>query len=218
MIGVQSPDPSPNSPAARPPDGLPELQAGAHLSPEDGACLMEYVSVLSGAPFNDHPRCTDPTLGALARLVNDSCSDARRPLLTAFAPLLAAAAPVDACRTAAIVRAVVRTASVAAGDTPLRRRLRHVEGRNERVRGDGPMAVVARRLDPLYRRGPGRRHLEASVAALHALPEPQRDAALIATLNAALAAAVPTSPGSSTHADRPGPAGRPRPSALVLDG
>ena len=179
---------------------------------------MEYVSVLTGAPFNDHPRCTDPTLAAVARLVNDSCSDARRPLLTAFAPLLAAAAPVDACRTAAIVRTVVRTASVAAGDTALRRRVRHVERRHERVSGDGPMAVVARRLDPLYRRGPGRRHLEASVAALHALPEAQRDAALIAVLTVALAAAVPASPGSSTRVDRPGPARLPRRRALVLDG
>jgi hypothetical protein len=203
MIGVESPDLSPGSPAARAPDGVPVLRAGAHLFPEEGACIMEYVSLLSGAPFNDHPRCTDPSVAALARLVNDSSSDAQRPLLTAFAPLLAAAAPVDARRTAAVVRAVVRTASGAAGDTALRRRLRHAERRQERVRGEGPMAALARRLDPLYRRGPGRRHLEASVAALHALPEPQRDAALIATLTAALAVAVPAPP---------------RPSPLVLDG
>jgi hypothetical protein len=218
MIGAGSPDLSPDSAAAGPPDGIPELQAGAHLFPEDGACLMEYVSVLSGAPFNDHPRCTDPTVAAVARLVNDSCSDARRPLLTGFAPLLAAAAPVDARRTAAIVDAVVRNASGAVGDTSLRRRLRHVERRQERVEGDGAMAALARRLDPLYRRGPGRRHLEASVAALHALPEPQRDAALVATLSAALAAAVPASPGTGTHLGRSGPARPPRPGPLVLDG
>jgi hypothetical protein len=215
MIGAESPE---LSPAARPPDGIPELHAGAHLSPEDGACLMEYVSVLSGARFTDHPRCTDPTLGAVARLVNDSCSDAGRPLLAAFAPLLAAAPPGGVCRTSAIVRAVVRTASGAAGDTVLRRRLGRVERRHERVRGDGPMAAVARRLDPLYRRGPGRRHLEASVAALHALPEPRRDAALIATLTAAVAAAVPVSPRSSTDVDRPGTIRPARPDALVLDG
>jgi hypothetical protein len=206
MIGVGSRDLTPDSAAAQPPDGIPELQAGAHLSPEDGACLMEYVSVLSGAPFSDHPRCTDPTLGAVARLVNDSCSDARRPMLTTFAPLLAAAPPVDACRTVAIVRAVVRTASGAVDGTALRPRLRRVERRHERVRGDGRMAAVARRLDPLYRRGPGRHHLEASVAALHALPEPQRDAALIAALTAALSAAGAAAPAVA----RPGP--------LVLDG
>jgi hypothetical protein len=193
------------------PDGIPELRAGAHLGPEDGACLMEYVSVLVGARFDDHPRCTDPTLAGVARLVNDACSDGRRPLLTSFAPLLAATPPVGASGTAAIVRAVVRTVAGATGGAALRRRLRHAEHRCRRVRGDGAAAAVARRLDPLYRRGAGRRHLEASIAALHALPERERDAALVATLTAALSAAVPAAPGSSRRADLPG-----RP--LVLDG
>jgi hypothetical protein len=192
MIGDALPALSRNSPPGpRPPDGLPELQAGAHLMPEDGACLMEYVSVLAGAPFNDHPRCTDPTLGTVARLVNDSCTDAGRPQLTAFAPVLAETPPADACRTAAIVRAAVRTACMAAGDTALRRHLRHAECRYERVTSAGRTAAVARRLDPLYRRGRGRHHLEASVAALRVLPEPERDAALIAILAAAIAAASP---------------------------
>ena len=192
MIRVALPPLSPNSPLQpRPPDGLPELQAGAHLIPEDGACLMEYVSVLVGAPFNDHPRCTDPTLASLARLVNDSCTDAARPLLTAFAPVLAETPPGDARRTATIARAAVRTAHTAAGETALRRHLRHAECRYERVTRAGRMAAVSRRLDPLYRRGRGRLHLEASVAALRVLPEPQRDAALIATLAAAIAAASP---------------------------
>ena len=28
-----------------------ELTAGAHLSPQDGACLMEWVSVLADEPW-----------------------------------------------------------------------------------------------------------------------------------------------------------------------
>ena len=176
-------------PGTRLPSGLPRLQAGAHLVPEDGACLMEYVSVLAGAPFSDHPRCTDPILATVARLVNDSCTDAGRPLLTAFAPVLAGTGPGDARRTAAIVRAAVRSAHTAAGGTGLRRHLRRAASRYERVTGAGPRAAAARRLDRLYRLGGGRRHLEASVEALCALPEPQRDAALIATLAAAIAAA-----------------------------
>jgi hypothetical protein len=36
---------------------------------------MEYVSVLAGVPFTDHPKCTHPALAALARLVNDSIVD-----------------------------------------------------------------------------------------------------------------------------------------------
>jgi hypothetical protein len=169
---------------------------------------MEYVSVLVGAPFNDHPRCTDPTLATVARLVNDSCTDAGRPPLTAFAPILAETPPVDACQTAAIVRAAVRTASMAAGGTTLRRHLRHAECRYERVTHAGHMAAVARRLDPLYRRGRGRLHLEASVAALRVLPEPQRDAALIATLAAAIEAASPL----------PGPPSESRSGQLAVDG
>ena len=178
-------------PGARLPSGLPRLRAGAHLVPEDGACLMEYVSVLAGVPFSDHPRCTDPILATVARLVNDCCTDAGRPLLTAFAPDLAGTGPGDARRTAAIARAAVRRACMAAGGPGLRRHLRRAASRYDRVTGVGPWAAAARRLDRLYRLGGGRRHLEASAEALCALPEPQRDAALIATLAAAIAAAAP---------------------------
>jgi hypothetical protein len=67
------------------PDGLPVLGAGAHLAPEDGVCLMEYVSVLAGQRFTDSPRCTGPTLAFLARLVNDTVDDGDRGLLAPLA-------------------------------------------------------------------------------------------------------------------------------------
>jgi hypothetical protein len=35
-----------------------EPTTGAQLTPEDGACLMNYVCVLVGDSFGDHPRCT----------------------------------------------------------------------------------------------------------------------------------------------------------------
>jgi hypothetical protein len=57
------------------PDQLPVLSRGWHRGPADGACVMEYVSVLAGARFTDHPRCTPPALAALARLVNDRIVD-----------------------------------------------------------------------------------------------------------------------------------------------
>jgi hypothetical protein len=57
------------------PDQLPVLSRGWHRGPEDGACVMEYVSVLAGTRFTDHPRCTPPALAALARLVNDRIVD-----------------------------------------------------------------------------------------------------------------------------------------------
>jgi hypothetical protein len=179
------------------PDGLPELRAGAHLAPADGACLVEYVSVLAGAAFNDHPSCTDPTLASVARLVNDASTDAGRPLLAAFAPLLAETGSTpDARRTAAVVRATVLAAHAAAGDTAgLRRLLRGAERRYDRVARDGPRAALARRLDTLHRHGAGRRRVEQSLLALRELPESRRDAALRVALASALAAALtPTRP------------------------
>jgi hypothetical protein len=175
------------------PDGLPRLQASFHLDPGQGACLMEYVPVLAGTTSTDHPRCTDPTLAALARLVNDASTDDGRPLLTAFAPALAATGPLaDAGRTAAVVRATVQTASAAVGDTAgLDRHLDRAERRYRRVTGAGLLAGLARRLEPPHRRGRGLGRLEASIAALTALPGPRRDAALRSTLAAAVAAAGP---------------------------
>jgi hypothetical protein len=71
----------------RRPDGLPMLDRGGHRSPEQGACLMEYVSVLAGARFSDHPRCTHPALAQLARVVNDEIVDpAARSRLAVLAP------------------------------------------------------------------------------------------------------------------------------------
>ena len=46
----------------RRPDGLPMLDRGGHRSPDQGACLMEYVSVLAGRRFSAKPDCTDRTL------------------------------------------------------------------------------------------------------------------------------------------------------------
>ena len=49
---------------------------------------MEYVSVLAGEPWSDHPRCTHPLLSAAARGVNDTMNDAERRLLLRLAPCL----------------------------------------------------------------------------------------------------------------------------------
>jgi hypothetical protein len=174
--------------------GLPELTTGCHFAPEDGACLMEYVSVLAGAPFSDHPRCTDPTLAALARLVNDACTDSGRPLLTAFAPELAGTGPVGPRGTAAIVLATASCAHEAAGEpAAMRSPLRRAQRRYDKVTGAGALASLARHLDPVHRRGPASWCLQASVAVMRALPDAQRDAALHGALAAAIAAAVDSS-------------------------
>ena len=33
------------------------LDRGQHGSPDDGACLLEVVSMFADQPFTDHPKC-----------------------------------------------------------------------------------------------------------------------------------------------------------------
>jgi hypothetical protein len=47
---------------------------------------MEFASLLAGEPWSDHPSCTHPLLGQLARQVNDSTSDAGRQQLVPLIP------------------------------------------------------------------------------------------------------------------------------------
>lgn len=68
------------------PDLLPLLARGRHRSPRRGACFMELASYLAGERWSDAPRCTDPMLAALARMINDSTSDEARPQLAPLVP------------------------------------------------------------------------------------------------------------------------------------
>ncbi|MCW2773674.1 MAG: hypothetical protein JWN91_2000 [Nocardioides sp.] len=68
------------------PDGLPVLSRGRHRSPRRGACFMEFASVLAGERWSDHPSCTHPLLGQLARRVNDLISDDGRQELAPLVP------------------------------------------------------------------------------------------------------------------------------------
>ena len=199
--------------AAAQPAGLPLLTAGLHLNPEDGACLMEYTSVLAGERFTDHPGCTDPTLATLARLVNDATSDDGRHLLAAFAPRLAAAARTDAVGSARLVLSTVRRVQQATRRT---RRLERHADRAERwlryVSGEGLLAQVLRRFEPVHRRGSARRQLVAAVDATADLPGRERDALLCAVLDVALDAHP--RPLEVSPARRPDPSAEPCPSAL----
>ncbi|MFV0427077.1 MAG: hypothetical protein ACK5KU_08585 [Beutenbergiaceae bacterium] len=71
---------------AKSPDILPLLGRGRHRSPRSGACFMELASYLAGEKWSDAPRCTDPSLAALARMVNDATSDRARPGLAPLVP------------------------------------------------------------------------------------------------------------------------------------
>lgn len=63
------------------PDGLPTLAIGCHDVGEGRACVMEYVSILAGEGFSDHPTCTHPHLAEVAREINDGLDDKNRHLL-----------------------------------------------------------------------------------------------------------------------------------------
>lgn len=63
------------------PESLPTLSAGKHEQGAGQACVMEYVSILAGEEFSDHPSCTDQVLAAAARSVNDWMTDEGRAML-----------------------------------------------------------------------------------------------------------------------------------------
>jgi hypothetical protein len=161
-----------------------------HLNPEDGACLMEYTSVLAAERFTDHPRCTDPTLATLARLVNDATSDEGRHRLVPLAPRLAVAARTDAVGSASLVLATLLRVREAT-DRPLARQLRAARRWLRWVSADGSAGSLIRWLAPAHQRGPGHRRLVAAVDATAHLPGPERDA----VLRTVLEAGVPDRPG-----------------------
>ncbi|MCS0499097.1 hypothetical protein [Protaetiibacter mangrovi] len=68
------------------PDVMPHLSAGRHRNARRGACFMEFASYLAGERWSDHPACTDRTLAALARGVNDLVADDRRDELVELIP------------------------------------------------------------------------------------------------------------------------------------
>ncbi|WP_051684091.1 hypothetical protein [Blastococcus sp. URHD0036] len=187
------------------PDGLPRLGAGAHLFPEAGACLMEYVSVLAGERFGDSPPCTDPALAMVARLVNDASTDAGRPALARLAPALAGAPPAGPVGGAAVALAALTAACGSAGEPAVLVRYRErARRRLERVTRSGSRAALARWTDPLYRLGPAQHRLGTAALLLRALPLERRDPALHGMLAAALTAlpVAPVAPGVQLPAGR----------------
>jgi len=70
----------------RMPEGVPILSPGRHRNPKQGACFMEFASFLAGERWSDHPACTNATLAALARDINDLLSDTSRSRLVSYIP------------------------------------------------------------------------------------------------------------------------------------
>ena len=92
-----------------------KLSKGKHISPDDGACVMELASMLAGEPFSDHPRCACPVIGSFLRAYNDSVDDDRRQDLYAYASRWSAAAPRPRCSAPAASGWPPGSSSCAAG-------------------------------------------------------------------------------------------------------
>ncbi|UGQ13344.1 hypothetical protein LO772_06970 [Yinghuangia sp. ASG 101] len=169
------------------PPAVPVLSRGRHLHPRDGACLMEYVSFLTGSPFTDTPACTDRLVAIVAILANDNVTEARRAELARYAPALAAADPRSARDRAVTLIAVLDAAARFSGSGEVMRLRRRAERRLARLTRDPDRTAWRTRLDELlWLPGTARRSVETAVAALTPLPPRHRDTALLAMLDAAL--------------------------------
>lgn len=191
------------------PRRVPLLSRGAHLSADDGTCLMEAVSRAADLPWSDTPACTPALLALLARLVNDASSDAGRQRLGPLVPALAAAG-VDDAHDAWLSARVAQACAAAALErrpTPLRRHLHRVAAaqvaREGRMAADPGLRTRVRRR--LFERGPGARAVEMAVECVLRLPTPDRDEALRELLRAGLAT-QPTY--AHRHPGDPVPSGR----------
>jgi hypothetical protein len=168
------------------PEGLPVLDAGRHRRPEQGACVMEYASVLAGQPWSDSPACTDRALGALARRVNDDVGPQARSALAAIAPrLVGAVGPHGA--TDVVIAAVIRVGLESAPDDAVLTRLRRRVGARilpAAGPGSGVRARVVRWGRVIIGPGLPGAYLQV-VRAVSELPRAERDAVRVRALAAA---------------------------------
>jgi len=190
----------------QPPDRPSQLSIGAHLSPDDGACLMELVSAVAGEPWTDAPRCTHPLVAHVARLVNDASSDAGREQLLRYLPVLAQARNDE---HSVYPRIALACASLGLRNhrSPLLAYLHDAARRQLVAEADVSRRHPFVRLRrSMYQRGAARRAVEAAVACAAVLPTAERDEWLQKLLEAAISIAsgdvwrlVPDAQASAQH-------------------
>lgn len=164
-----------NSNAQLPPA---ELTVGSHLSPKDGACLMEWVSALAGEPWTDHPATTHPLVAHLGRLVNDAMSPIGRQALIALGPRLRGLDSQDPSVWAELAELTTEYALRVRPGLRLawmhRAARGHLDSAAMQVgprHGGGMVARLRRRG---YDHGPAHRAVETAVAAMVRTPDPDR--------------------------------------------
>jgi hypothetical protein len=60
------------------------LSRGAHRSPDDGRCAMEWVAHLAGEPHGDRPACVSPLIRMYVIALNDTLDDHQRQRLAPY--------------------------------------------------------------------------------------------------------------------------------------
>lgn len=201
-----------------PPDGLPHLSRGSHLSPEAGACFMEYASLLAGEEWSDQPQCTHPVLGELARMVNDSIGSAARQRLLRLVPSVIGLTSDDPRTAPLLVDALVGRAEQLGVRSPtLHWHRRQARRRLHRIAARRPAAALVDRLRALrdfaYREGPAVRAVDAVGYAVCQLPPGRRDDGLEALLETGIATLRSLAPAADPDRAR---AVRPRGAARDL--
>jgi hypothetical protein len=156
---------------------------------------MEYVSVLAGQRFTDHPRCTHPALAGLARQVNDRIRDDEvRSRLALLAPALIGTRGGDPRLTPTISLACLRAAARAGAADPreIRRQLMLVQSRLTRLspepgRSEGRLSsALARPWRSLRASMQLNAAVELGYAGMRARPTAERDRWLCALLAEAI--------------------------------
>lgn len=175
----------------------PILMVGQHLTFDDGACLMELVSVAAGERWSDHPACTHPLLAHVARRVNDATSDRQRSDLAHFVPALTVANTDDVHAFARIAASCVQ---IALADEPSIL-LHALHAAVARRSGSGDT-----RRHLLYNRGTAFRSVDLAVLAVQGRPPDVADLALRRMLSASIRCVH--GPQPSPHTPRSTPVAR----------
>ena len=182
------------------PTGTP-IGAGGHLSPDEGLCLMEAVSVYAHQPWSDSPACTHPLVAHVARLVNDMSSETGRQPLLEYVPVLAHSHTDDPTAFPRIAAACTLVA-LRHRPTPaltwhhrvamwrLAEHHTHIGPRNAANSAADATPQWLHAIAWLYARGPAFRAVEAAVSVTQKLAPEHRDSVLRSLLENALAQAA----------------------------
>lgn len=64
------------------------LERGAHVSPQDGLCVMEALAYIARERHSDSPQCVSPVIATFLRTWNDAMSDEDRQQLKPLIPVV----------------------------------------------------------------------------------------------------------------------------------